>query len=87
MNASNKINLDCRQPVCTGRQGGDPREILYCTFDGDHTWPRSAGQNESALWGNRLMWEFFVSHSHCTENSINCGAAYVPPGGDSVNER
>jgi hypothetical protein len=62
-----------------GRAGGDTREFVYCTFNGGHVWPKSAGRKESSLWGNRLMWEFFVSH--CNEADNECSTTYVPPGG------
>ena len=77
--APNKVNLECHQPVCAGRQGGDSREFVFCTFNGGHVWPKSAGRKESSLWGNRLMWEFFVSH--CNEADNECSTPYVPPGG------
>jgi poly(3-hydroxybutyrate) depolymerase len=80
VNASNNVNLECRQPECAGRQSDDAREFVYCTFNGGHIWPKSAGRKESSLWGNRLMWEFFVSH--CNEDNNECSTAYVPPGGD-----
>jgi poly(3-hydroxybutyrate) depolymerase len=82
VNAPSNANLDCRQPACARKPVEDKREFLYCTFNGGHVWPKSAGRKESSLWGNRLMWEFFVSHSHCTKDSTDCGADYVPPGGD-----
>lgn len=79
VNAPGNANLDCRQLACSGRAAGDHREFLYCTFNGGHVWPKSPGRKESSLWGNRLMWEFFVSH--CNETGNSCSEPYESPGG------
>jgi len=77
VNSPRKNKLNCQQLSCT--KDGDQREFEYCTFAGGHVWPRSGGQGESALWGNRLIWEFFVQH--CNEAGNGCSQDYVPPSG------
>lgn len=78
VNAPNSAQLDCRQRQCAV-SGGDAREFVYCTFNGGHVWPKAPGRKEGSLWGNRLMWDFFVSH--CNEADNGCSDSYRPPDG------
>jgi len=78
VNAPSKSGLACEQRSCSV-PGGDAREFVSCTFNGGHVWPKARGPKEGALWGNRLIWEFFVSH--CNEAGNGCSAAYAPPDG------
>jgi poly(3-hydroxybutyrate) depolymerase len=78
VNAPSNAQLDCRQRVCAV-PGGDDREFVYCTFSGGHVWPKAPGKREASLWGNRLVWEFFVSH--CNETGNGCSESYTPPNG------
>jgi polyhydroxybutyrate depolymerase len=58
-------NLECLQhascPEATAGSGN--REVGYCLWQGGHTWPKRSGVQESTLWGNRLMVEFFLRHA------------------------
>ena len=78
VSAPNNAQLDCQQRLCNVPEGDD-REFAYCTFNGGHVWPKAPGQKESTLWGNRLIWEFFVSH--CNEVGNGCSESYTPPDG------
>ncbi len=78
VSAPSSAQLACRQRTCSP-PAGDEREFVYCTFSGGHVWPKAPGKKESSLWGNRLIWEFFVSH--CNEAGNGCSEAYTPPGG------
>ena len=79
--APGNASLSCTQhPNCPeAYPGSGTREIGYCLWSGGHTWPKSGGSQESALWGNRLITEFFLRHSkEATPRS--CPALFcVPP--------
>jgi poly(3-hydroxybutyrate) depolymerase len=78
VNAPSNAQLDCQQRQCSV-PAGDARELVSCTFNGGHVWPKAPGRKEATLWGNRLIWEFFVSH--CNEAGNGCSDSYTPPDG------
>ena len=85
VSAPGKAQLDCQQRSCAV-PAGDAREFVSCTFNGGHVWPKAPGRKADSLWGNRLIWEFFVSH--CNEAGNGCSEAYTPPnGGDGGGEK
>jgi poly(3-hydroxybutyrate) depolymerase len=78
VDAPTNAQLECAQHAgCTeGIPGSGNREVGYCLWNGSHTWPKRAGVQESTLWGNRLMVEFFLRHSRAAV-APNCTCA--PP--------
>ena len=84
VNAPSNAQLDCRQRLCAVPEGDD-REFVYCTFSGGHVWPKAPGKREATLWGNRLIWEFFVSH--CNELGNGCSESYTPPDGGGGSDK
>lgn len=55
------LNLACIQHAdCT-----TGAEVVHCTWDGAHDWPRAEGQP----FGNEIIWDFFSRHSRTASRS------------------
>jgi len=74
--APSNADLDCKHYQCTDNAQS---QIAYCLWDGGHNYPKQPSPRESALWGNRLMFDFFRDHVKSEPKEYQCVEPPEPP--------